>query len=437
MSLFSQIQRLYASEFFKFSAVLLSSSVIAQIIGFAVYPVITRLYNPDIFGEFNLFLSIVGVAALLTTGGYASAIILPKSEKKSSALFHLSLSFTLAISLIALLVVLLFGDSIASLFGQESLAKLLPYLPVYLLSLGLWRILNNYFMRQKMYYNISVYTITQTAVGSSMKCLLGLQSLLSFGLVWGQLSGQLLALVVSAISGRKSFKQLKRWDKKEMIAVAKAYSNFPKFQLPQSLLNTFADNLPILLLSFYFTMDKIGILSLALIVGLTPVILLANSVYQVLYGRISKLVQDKGSIMRDFLLFIKMYLLLVLPLFVLFVFVPDSFFGWLFGAKWAAVGFYLKLMLPWLFLELINITMFFVPHLFFKQKTSLLLEIIYVIARITALLVGGYLHNFALAVVFFVCVSTLMLTVKLIWYYRLIKKYESSLIYDNNKINQQ
>ena len=405
---------------------MLSSNAIAQVIGFLAYPVITRLYSPENFGIFNIFLSIAGLLILLTTGRYELAIVLPKSEKKASALFQLSLLLTGCVALFFGIIVSLFGKNIVSLFHQEQLAPLLPYLPFYLLLWGTWKTLNYYFMRQKRYYNLSVYNITQSVVGAGMKCLFGFKSFLSFGLMWGQLLGQFFAISVSVISGRKSFKHLKHWNKKEIIDVAKEYSNFPKFQLPQVLLNALADYLPILLLSFYFEPGKIGLFSLALTIGFASM-LLAGSAYQMLFRKMSERVQNKEKIMTNCLLFCKMCLVFILPFFILIMFMPDSFFTLLFGIKWTGVGFYIKCILPWFFLEIINGSLLFIPNLFFRQKTTMIIEMIYMTIRIISLLTGIYFHNFELAIVLFSGASVLMIAVKLIWYFRLIKKYESSL----------
>ena len=422
----NQIKRLFASDFYKFSAVLLSSNAIAQIIVFVAYPFITRLYSPEIFGVFNLFLVIVGILKLLTTGQYELAIVLPESDKKASALFHLSLLLTVGISLFFFIFIILFGGSITVFFHQEQLASFLPYLPIYLLLSGFWQTMNYYFVRHKKYYNLGVYSITQSVIGSATKCLLGFKGFLFFGLLWGQLLGQLLATLTSIMLGKSTFKHLKQWDKKEIAVVAETYSNFPKYQLPHALLNMFAANLPVLLLSFYFDMEKIGLFSMALTIGLTPVTLFSNSICQVMFRKMSELVQNKEKIKHICFNFCKMCLIFILPFFILFMFVPDSFFTVLFGEKWTGVGFYFKCMLPCLFLSTLVGSLSFIPDIFFKQKAAAQIEFIYTALKAIALLTGVYLKNFDLAIIFYCIIIVIMLIVKLAWYFGIIKKYEFS-----------
>ena len=63
-------------------AKLFSASVVAQVIGLLVYPILSRMYSPEDFGLLNLFLSIGGVITLLSTAEYYNAIVLPKEEEE-------------------------------------------------------------------------------------------------------------------------------------------------------------------------------------------------------------------------------------------------------------------------------------------------------------------------------------------------------------------
>ena len=68
-------------------AKLLSANVLAQVIGLIVYPILTRIYSPEDFGLLNLFLSIGGVLAILSTAEYYYAIVLPKEEQEAENVF--------------------------------------------------------------------------------------------------------------------------------------------------------------------------------------------------------------------------------------------------------------------------------------------------------------------------------------------------------------
>jgi O-antigen/teichoic acid export membrane protein len=428
MSSWNKIKNLYASEFFKYSAALLSSNVLSQIIGILAYPFITRIYGPDIFGEFSLFLSIVGILSLCSTWKYELAIILPKSEKKAVALFQLSILLSVLFFVLSFFIIFMWKGEIAAFFNQECLLPLLPFLPFFVLLTGLWQTLNFYFIRQKKYYNISTYNITQSIIGSGLKCLLGIKGRLRSGLGWGSISGQCLAVAISLIAGKSHLKAVKKIEKARIAQVAKTYSNFPKFELPNELLNTFAANLPILLLSVYFDMKEIGFFSLALMVGFRPVNLFSTSVYQVLFKKMSERLQNKKNLKKELILFCKICTITILPFIILFAFISERAFGIFFGSEWVVAGFYLKWMLPWLFMSALVPSLSFIPDLFFKQKTAMLIEVFYLILRVISLLIGIYYQSFHLAIILYCAISTFRYITLFFWYFYLVKKYETSLL---------
>src|SRR5574344_2070955 len=121
MKLADDITQIAKSDLAKNSAKLLSANVIAQAIGLLVYPFLTRIYTSEDFGTFNLFLSIANIITLLATAEYQYAIVLPKDDRKATALFHIGLLITILICIVAT-VATVFSKSIATLFSTPRLA---------------------------------------------------------------------------------------------------------------------------------------------------------------------------------------------------------------------------------------------------------------------------------------------------------------------------
>jgi len=428
MEILKNIKKKYTSEFFKYSAVLLSSNALSQLIAIIVYPLITRIYNPAVFGEFSLIISIIAILSLFSTGKYELAILLPKSEKKAVALFQLSFLVNTIFFIISLSIIMLWKTEIAVFLKHETLSMLFLFIPFMVLLTGCWQSINYFLTRQKKYYNISVYNITQSFFISGLKYLFGIKGLIQSGLLWATFCGQFIATLISAIWGSAHFKSVLKINKAYIIHVAKQYSNFPKFELPYKLLNTIASNLPILLLSLYFDMKEVGLFALAFTLGFRPVNLFTSSVYQVLYRKMANKIQNREKLKKDFFSFYKTYCTTFLPIFILFVFCSEWCFEIFFGLEWRASGFYLKLILPWLFMVMLATAFSFVPNLFFRQKTAMMIEIVYVFLRILALIAGIYFNSFIMAITLYSAVSAIMLGVKIVWYLYLIKKYELSIV---------
>lgn len=423
----SEWRRIRKSDFIRHAATLLTANALSQVIALIVYPIVTRLYSPSDLGVFSLFLSITAVLSILSCGRYESAIVLPAEEKKASATFQLCLLLNAILFVLLLFPCLFAKNGIAHLFQSVALGRLLPLLPVLVLLTGVWQALSYMLIRHKKYNNISGYNLGQSIVNSAGKILFGVGQFFRTGLVWATIVGQATALTGSIIAARKKIKACLPFDKREMKNVAKEYANFPKFEMPHALANTLAGQLPILILSAYFDMAEIGLFSLGLTMGFRPINLFSNSVEQVLYKKTVENVQQKFPILPFLKEFCTKISFIVIPVFLLLLFITKPLFGWLFGAEWTTAGTYTQFMLPWLYFVLLTGSLSFIPKIFFKQKTAMFIEFAYIILRIIVLAIGVLLGSFKIAIILFCGVSALVIALQLIWYFSLVKEYERNI----------
>src|SRR6218665_1405506 len=115
------------SDFFKSVLTLMTGTVIAQIIGYAVYPSITRIYSPEEMGELGLFTRFVPFIATFATVRYEFALPLAKQDHHAFGLFRLSLR----IAFVCLFSVLIFGMCYAIFQPEQK-----DYLIFVLMSVG-------------------------------------------------------------------------------------------------------------------------------------------------------------------------------------------------------------------------------------------------------------------------------------------------------------
>jgi len=69
------------SEFSRNVLTLMTGTTIAQAIPIAISPILTRIYTPEDFGVFALYMSVASLLAVVDTGSYEHAIILPKKDE--------------------------------------------------------------------------------------------------------------------------------------------------------------------------------------------------------------------------------------------------------------------------------------------------------------------------------------------------------------------
>jgi len=86
---------------------LMTGTGLAQAIPVAISPILTRLYSPEDFGTFAVYMAVVSIASVLVTGRYELAIMLPKNDRDALHIVVLSAGLSCIISALLLLVVTL------------------------------------------------------------------------------------------------------------------------------------------------------------------------------------------------------------------------------------------------------------------------------------------------------------------------------------------
>ena len=421
---YKRMRQFFRTSFFKHTATLLTANSLSQAIALLAYPLLTRIYAPDDFGLFNLFLSIGGILAIIGTGNYHYAIVLPKEETKALACVKLSFILNLIVVGISSFF-LLFSSQIGKLFNSESLGEYLYLLPIFVLLTATWNILNYWFTRHQWYKPIAFYQISNSLGSSILKYMLGIMGFLRGGLLIGTILAQVIAFAVGfLVAWKKGLSRTLHIQRQEIVETATIYKNFPFYSLPHSLINTLGGSLPILFLAPFFSLAEIGFFGMALTLSFRPINIISSSLHQVFYPITTQKVNDNDSIMPFFKRYFLRTFTLLIPLFgVLFFFLP-MLTEWLLGNGWHQSGKYIQLMLPWLALSAAVAPITYLADIFSQQRIALLLEILSFIVRFCALMIGIWQQNFYLAIAYYCVASALIILVQLLWYWHLVKQYE-------------
>lgn len=409
-------------------AKLLSANVVAQVIGLVVYPVLTRMYAPDDFGLLNLFLSIGGVLVILATAEYQYAIVLPKEDEKAHGVLQTGGLIALCVTGIVLLSVP-FSHPIASIFKTPGLAKWYWLMPVYVLASACWILLNYYYTRHKQFGRISCYQISQSVLNAGAKVGCGYAGFLHGGLICSTVLAPVVAVLISiARSWRKGLREVLHVDKNVCKEVAKEYGNFPKYSLPRALVNNLSGSLPALLLTPFFGLTNLGFWGMAITLAFRPINMISQSLYQVLFQHVAAKVNRRETIRPMLRRFVLCGTCIASLCFVgLYVILPELT-QWLLGAEWNITGHYIRVMLPWLLVNILSATTSFLIDIFQKQKISLYIEILSLVVRLTGLLVGVLLHDFYYSVVGYCVAGFAINSLQGIWYIHIVRQYERGLM---------
>ena len=408
-------------------AKLLSANVVAQVIGLIVYPILTRIYSPEDFGLLNLFLSIGNVLVVLSLADYYYAIVLPKQEKDATALAHVSLLLLIQTVILVTLSVV-FAGPISMLFKSPELVTYYWLMPIYVLVMGAWNILNYWYIRKKSFGRISGYQMSLSLLSAGGKIGLGRVGILQGGMIYSIVLAPLISLLSSmALSFRKTLRPLLYWSWNDVRNQAKGYRNFPLFVLPRSFINVLAGQLPVLLLTPFFGAKCVGLLSMAILLGYTPIGTISRAIYQVLYQNTTERVHQQLPIGNVFWRFVVAASLVIIPIFAGLYFILPNLTAWLLGEDWRVVGDYICWMLPWLYFALIVGSTCYLSDVFMKQKIGLLFEILLAVFRLIGLCWGVVSGNFLFAIIGYSIGTALVVAIQFVWLSSMVRQYDRSL----------
>lgn len=318
---------------------LMTGTSLAQAIPIAISPILTRLYTPEDFGVFAMFIAISSIATVLVTGRYELAIILPNSDRDAFHIVTLSVCLSCLVSALLFFLVIIFNSEITLLFGTEEISNWLYWVPLSTLLMGIYTSLNYWSNRKLNYRRLAISRVVQTATSSIPQLAVGFIKSGPAGLVGGQLAGQLLASSFMArLIYREDKNQIKKIKYKRLLVLAKKYLNYPKFMIAGQLMNSLSSSLPLFILSILFNPAIAGFYSLSQRVLIAPVSLIGSAIGDVYRGDASKIYRESGNCLQLYKqTFLKLSLLSLIFIFPVFLFGEDLF-TFVFGENWREAG---------------------------------------------------------------------------------------------------
>ncbi|MEN4054156.1 oligosaccharide flippase family protein [Sulfurimonas sp. NWX79] len=403
------------SEFSRNVLTLMTGTTIAQAIPIAISPILTRIYTPEDFGVFALFVAIVGFFSVIASARYEQAILIPKKDEDAINIFALGFIINLTISISLLVLVVLFHNYFVRLLNSKEISLWLYFIPLTVFFIGLFNLLVLFNNRKKEYKDIAQATIIKSIITAIIQLSVGFLKQGATGLITGQLISQIFANMKLFKNIIKDKILISKISKVKIIALAKRYKNFPKFQAPHAFLNGFSSNLPIYIFTPFFGVGIVGLYSLSTRVVFAPLMILAGASTKVYNQQLSLLYNDKKDTYTFTINLLKSLLKKILIPYILFIYFAPDIFEILFGDKWRESGIYTQILSPWLLLNTVVATIAFIPSLVDKQKKAFIVSIIQLFFIVNALYFGVIYKNIYLSLSLFTLVNSLLLLYNLRW----------------------
>ena len=393
----------------------MTGTTIAQAIPIAISPILTRIYTPEDFGVFSLFVAIVGFIAVIASGRYEQAIMLPKYDKYAINIFTLSLILICLTSIFSFIIIFIFKQEILHLLNNDLLGKWLYFIPITVFFVALFNLLTNYNNRTKEYKDIAKATVIKSIVLATAQILIGFLKNGVTGLIVGQVLAQIFANIKLAKNVIKDKTILATISFKNMFTLSKKHINFPKYNMPHALLGNISSNLPIYIFTPFFGSAVVGKYSLALMIVLTPLSIIATSTAKVYNQKLAELYNKKEDVYVFTFHIIKSLLKKILLPFIIFIVFAPQIFEIVFGIQWIDSGKYIQILSVYILLNLIVSIIAYIPSLLNLQSKAFKIAIIHFILLSVVLYFTSKYFDIYISLAFMTLVNSLVLIYNFIW----------------------
>ncbi|EGR1056624.1 oligosaccharide flippase family protein [Vibrio cholerae] len=319
---------------------LMTGTGIAQAIPIAIIPILTRMFSPEDFGLLALYAACVSILGVVATGRYEIAIMLPKDDEDARLLLQLSMLVALFFSFLISIPISIWNAQIARFLGNEDIAVWLYLVPVSVLFTGIYQALTYWNNRQKKFINTAVSRVNQSLFQGFAQTSLGFLQV-SGGLICGQFVG-IVSGSIYLLKKDRNYKSLIR--KSKINSIQKQgikYHKFPTYGVWGALCDAGAVQMPVILLTKFYSNSVTGMFSLTFRVLNMPTSIISSAIAQVLFQKVVEISQTEPEKLNLYI--IKMFLLLFiiyLPAVpVLFIW-GESLFSIIFGNEWSQAGVY-------------------------------------------------------------------------------------------------
>jgi O-antigen/teichoic acid export membrane protein len=309
--------------------------------------------------------------SVIATGRFEFAITLPAKDEDAVQILWLSCLISIGVSLIIFVFILFFNNDIAKVLENEKIAIWLYFIPLTVLLSGICQSFNYWFNRKKKYANLSKNRVLKTMSSSSVNLGVGfIAKGGTFGLIGGNVLGQLASAgyFINSFFKKKTENKF-NFKKSKVIALAKRYKNFPKYDVMASFFNISSNQITHVFFNSFFSSLIAGYFFLTQKILMAPVTLIAGSIQDVFKMEIVTIHIANGNTRTLFLKTAKkLFLLAIVPTILIYFFAVDLF-AIVFGEYWRIAGEYAKIFTPVFFLRF-NLAML----LWIVQIRDLLIE---------------------------------------------------------------
>lgn len=417
------VLRLKRSNFLQNIIIVMSGTAIAQLIAYALSPIISRLFTPEDFGVFGSFSAIAGIVGSLITLDYSQASMLPKENHDAINLFCLAILSTLIIASIVTTISIIKPSIFYNLTRTRGLGPLALFFFTLIIT-GINDASQAWAVRSKAFKRTSLSQIIRSIGSSGSRIIFGIFKAGSLGLITSNILANFLAsinLVQVTLLSLRLFKNNISLEK--IKSLAKEYIDFPLYSASQNFVNSISSGLPVLLITKFYGLSAAGAYAFGMSLLQAPMSLVLTALRQVLFQKACEFQhQGKGISLLYIRTVLALFAIALIPSLILIIWAPQIF-TFIFGARWHEAGTLARSLIIWMIFAFCNLPATVFARIIRIQRSIFLYDILLLIARTSVLILGGMYLKLIQTVTIFAIVGASMNIILIIWVaHKIIKK---------------
>lgn len=319
-------------------------TVLAQIIGLLVLPLLTRLFRPEAFGAYQLFVSIVSILLVVASLRYEFALLRVEDEAECETILALCFCTNLVVSVLAGVAIMLFNRLVPALWPPLPFGGLL--VTACLLAWGIGQYSFSLAMRRQAFSATSNAKVAQSLSYFGVAAGIGAVAPSAGGLIVADIAGRAanalyLLVAIRDLVGRAA----RAFSIRRVIDAARLYRQYPLLAAPSGLLGALTGTLSSILMYGIFSASLSGQFALverSVVLPLSAAILTIAQVYQ---GQFSERIRNRSAALgHDYgRLIATLGLLACVPALILIAAGP-ALFAFVFGEQWRQAGAFARIL---------------------------------------------------------------------------------------------
>jgi O-antigen/teichoic acid export membrane protein len=382
----------------------MSGTSIAQAIGIAISPILSRMFSPSDFGVYGIYLAACSILAVFATGRYDLSIIEPKDESDAKILVVISLIIAAVFSSLILIIISVFHSYIANLLNNSEIVRFLYLIPFSLFILTSYNVILIWLNRKKYYREMSRNRIVNSTTVAVVSLGLGAAKFTSGGLIFGFVAGQMIA--ISSIL-KKMINEKFVFSRARSMVLMRRYSRYPKYLLPSTLAGELSSNGVTLIITAFFSAAIGGFFTFTNRVTALPISLIGNAIGEVYRQKAAEEYNRSGNCRQLFIgTLLQLTLIAIVPFVILFFF-GEHLFTFIFGKEWIVSGQIARCFSFLIFFQLLSTPLSYTIVFNNSQKLDLLLQLFRGVFSIGAIFIGYLYSDYMLSIILYTIVFCL------------------------------